>query len=491
MKNRAQLLLAPVLASFVILGSQAAANAQTRQIQREHAYPTGNKATSMILIQRITPEEVRLGQPYEYTVNLVNLTNAEIKDVVLTEEISAVLRIDAITPTPTSQSGNEVTWRLDSLPPHATQRIVIRGSATQSADITCCATVTFQTLACSTTRVVEPALKLVKTTPPEVVICDPIPVRLVVTNTGTGVARDVRVTDTLPEGWSTTDGRNELAFDAGNLNAGQSREFTFTVKANRTGQFTNNAAAREAGGLTAEASSSTTVRQPVLELTKTGPAYRYIGRPATFNITVSNTGDTVARDTVLIDNVPAGTEFVSASDGGQFSGGRVQWRLGDLAPGASHNVSLTVKLRQRGVVRNTAVARAYCTEASGEASVEARGIPAILLEVIDIQDPVEVGATTTYVIAVVNQGSADGTNITIDCTLPAEEELVSADGPTAARVTGKAVSFAPLPSLAPRAKATYRVVIKGVGVGDVRFKVSMKSDQTTSPVEETESTHIY
>ena len=53
------------------------------------------------------------------------------------------------------------------------------------------------------------------------------------------------------------------------------------------------------------------------------------------------------------------------------------------------------------------------------------------------------------------------------------------------------MTFAPLKSLAPKVKVTYRVVVKAVGTGDVRFKVSLTSDQMTSPAEETESTNIY
>ncbi|MCB9849301.1 MAG: hypothetical protein H6817_01200, partial [Phycisphaerales bacterium] len=56
---------------------------------------------------------------------------------------------------------------------------------------------------------------------------------------------------------------------------------------------------------------------------------------------------------------------------------------------------------------------------------------------------------------------------------------------------GKKVTFAALPSLAPKAKAVYKVTIKGVSEGDARFEVELNSDQITSPVMETESTHIY
>ena len=53
------------------------------------------------------------------------------------------------------------------------------------------------------------------------------------------------------------------------------------------------------------------------------------------------------------------------------------------------------------------------------------------------------------------------------------------------------MNFAPIPSLAPKATAVFKVKVKGTAAGDLRFKVEMNSDQLTRPVMETESTHIY
>ena len=75
-----------------------------------------------------------------------------------------------------------------------------------------------------------------------------------------------------------------------------------------------------------------------------------------------------------------------------------------------------------------------------------------------------------------------------DATNP-EPDL--ADGPPKISSDGKTVTFAPLASLAPKAKTSWKVVVKGVKAGDTRFKVSMTSDQMTRPVEETESTNFY
>lgn len=478
-------------AAVALAESPSPAQAAQSMTHEEKAYPTGDKATSVILLERFTPTQVRVGEPFQFAIKLTNLTGATLEEVVLTEQLPAGLKLGAVTPDPTSREGSAATWIWPKLGPRETKEIRVSGSTAQRENLIFCATVTFETGACATMRIVQPELVLTKTAPPEVLLCDPIPLQFLVANRGSGVARNVRVTDTLPDGWSTMDGKRAFAFNAGDLAAGQSREFSVSVRASRTGEFTNVAQATEDGGLSAEARATTVVRKPELVVSKRGPEFRFLGRPAVFEITVENTGDTIARETVLVDMVPGGTEFVSASEGGRFADGQVTWNLGDLAAGASRNVSLTVKPTQRGLVQNRAMARAVCAEGQASVNMEVRGIPAILLEVIDVHDPIEVGNNETYEIVVVNQGSAEDTNIVVTCTLPAEQEYVSSEGPTRAAVDGKTIRFAPLPSLAPKAKATFRVVARGTAPEDVRFKVSILSDQIKTPVEETESTHIY
>src|SRR5688572_13770725 len=45
------------------------------------AYPTGDRATSVILLEAAGPEEVRLGQPYTYQLKVTNLTDTPLHDV--------------------------------------------------------------------------------------------------------------------------------------------------------------------------------------------------------------------------------------------------------------------------------------------------------------------------------------------------------------------------------------------------------------------------
>ena len=452
-------------------------------------YPSGDRRTSALLLERTVPVEVRLGETYDYEIKLTNITNADIGDMTLEERVPSAFKVN--TTTPKATGGSTLQWTLGTLGSKASKVFRINGAATSTGELRYCATVTFTTEMCSTNRIVQPQLALSKTAPPEVIVCDTIPLRFVVTNTGSGVARNVRINDTLPAGLSAINGRNTLVFQAGDLGAGQSREFSATVKASSTGVYDNTATATEDGGLTAEASTQTRVVQPVLAVSKTGPEVRYLGRPATYEITVSNNGDAPARDTVLADEMPSSLTLREVSDNGQFSGGKVSWKLGTLEPGSSKTVTVNAIPTQITTVSNTATAEAYCAQASDSFTMIVKGIPAILLEVIDIQDPIEVGASTTYEIRVLNQGSAKGTNIVITCVIPPQEEYISATGPTSSSVQGKTVSFAPLPLLAPKEQATYRLVVKGTAMADVRFRVSMTSDQAQVPVEETESTNIY
>ncbi len=229
---------------------------------------------------------------------------------------------------------------------------------------------------------------------------------------------------------------------------------------------------------------------PNVTITKSCPGLRYLGRDATFDITVTNTGDAAANNVVVTDMIPVGISFTGADNGGVREGQRVVWRVGTLDAGKSMTLKSTFLCNTIGSFQNEAMVT-YCAEAKAQCSIDVKGIPAILIECVDNPDPIELNGNVTYTITVTNQGSAVGTNIALNCTLPAEEEHVSSTGPTQASAQGKSITFAPLATLAPKAKATYKVTVKGIGEGDVRFKVEMKSDQMDTPVMETESTRIY
>ena len=453
------------------------------------SYPC--EGCGIIQLNKTMPGEVQLNAPFDYTIKVTNVTDMAVANVVVTENIPGNFSVKNAKPAATKEGG-KIVWKLGSFAPKQSKRITVYGMATNTDCVKTCATATYVVPACANVRVVQPKLQLKKTAPAEVLLCDPIPVKFVVTNSGSGSARNVKIEDTLPVGLRTAEGRSKLVFDAGTLATGQSRQFSATLKAGKTGKYVNKAVASSAAGLKAESQTTTIVRQPVLAISKAGPKKRYLGRSVAYEITVTNKGDAPAKNLVLEDQLPLGVKFVSASNGGKALAGKVRWNLGTLMPDRSRKVSVTVMPNEAGTLTNTVRATATCAEgvrASVKTSVA--GIPAVLLEVIDIYDPVELGNRTTYMIAATNQGSSLGTNIRIVCALEDNEQYVSSSGATRGTVEGNTITFAPLRSLAPKAKATWRVVVKAVKSGDVRFKVTMNTDQLTRPVEETEATHLY
>jgi len=455
------------------------------------ALPTGDFATSVLSLEKTAPKEVLVGKLFSYTIRLTNLTGTALKGVALTGKLSKNVTLTGTAPKGTIE-GSHAKWDVGVLGPKKTKTFVMQGSAKTTGALIGCSEVTFDVPeVCLSIRAVQPALKIEKIAPSRVLLCENIVSKIVVTNTGSGMATNIRVQDNLPEGVTTLDGKTASAYDFGNIPPGKASEVTIRTKASKTGKFTNKATATADGGLTAETSATTTVIVPQLAVDVAGPKTKFAGRTGTYTITVANKGDADAKDTVLLGTIPAGTTLLTATDKATATAGRISWKLGTIKAGASRKVTMALKMTRQGVVRVTAAATAYCSKASGLAVTSVKGIPAILLECVDLEDPIELNAKETYVIVVTNQGTAVGTNIVIECTLPDEQAFVSATGPTKTTIKGKTITFAPLKSLAPKAKTTYRVVVKGIKAGDVRFKVSLTSDQMTSPAGETESTHIY
>jgi uncharacterized repeat protein (TIGR01451 family) len=236
----------------------------------------------------------------------------------------------------------------------------------------------------------------------------------------------------------------------------------------------------------------TLVRAPVLAIEVAAPAEAVAGRLTEVCLKVRNTGDVPERRVTVTLPIPAGVAWVSATAGGSKSDSQVTWEFPDLAPQASREVCATFTRREPGTLAFTASARGQCaTAVQAQAETRVAGIPAVLLEVIDLEDPIEVGNPVIYEIKVVNQGSAPVTNLRLACALPEEQDFMSGTGPTPVKAEGRTVNLDPLAALPPKADATWRVTVKALRAGDVRFKVDLTSDEFKRGIEETESTQQY
>ena len=232
--------------------------------------------------------------------------------------------------------------------------------------------------------------------------------------------------------------------------------------------------------------------QSELALGCTAPGQALVGRRFDVCLTVTNQGTAPEPKTTLRLQIPAEATLTSATDQGTNAEGNSVWTLAGLQPGTAKQVCATFVSRQPALLAFAATAE----DTSGKVTktrcdTQVAGIPAILLETADLDDPIEVGKEVVYEIKVTNQGSAPGTNLKVVCNLPDSEEFVSGTGPTEVRAQERAVTMATLPVLAPKAQAVWRVTVKALKPDDARFKVFVSSDQFEQPIQKDEATHLY
>jgi Domain of unknown function DUF11 len=134
-----------------------------------------------------------------------------------------------------------------------------------------------------------------------------------------------------------------------------------------------------------------------------------------------------------------------------------------------------------------------------EAVTRAEGPSALLMELVDLDDPVEIGVDTGYAIRVTNTGSKIETNVQLVCVMPDKMEFRGAQSQFRGaqssafcnfHLQGKEVVFE-LPKLAPQADVLFRVNVRGIAPGDLRFRARLTADGLADPVLKEESTKVY
>lgn len=237
---------------------------------------------------------------------------------------------------------------------------------------------------------------------------------------------------------------------------------------------------------------------PKLSLSIEGPRSQYLNLTTRYFLTVANKGSAPATN-LLVDLALADkTVFLKASDEGKYLEGKVAWLLGALAPGASRTVVVEFKSQQTGEICQKATALAdRGIKAQAEFCTLFGGVSALLLEMVDTEDPIAVGGGTSYPILVRNTGTAPVTNLQIRAIIPEALQLTRAKGPGREPTLGEPqpgakVLVFDLPNLAPGAQADYTIFVQGARPADARFRIEMRADQLESgPVIEEESTRIY
>ncbi len=220
-------------------------------------------------------------------------------------------------------------------------------------------------------------------------------------------------------------------------------------------------------------------------------AEQYLSKNADYTITVKNVGDTTLNNVKVIDTAPPETQVVEAKGAIATTSTTATWMIDSLKPDAEETLGLLLTSQTPGTHKNTVAVNANGKVKNADADTLWKGFAAVLIEVIDTDDPLQIDEVTTYIIRVTNQGTKEDKNIHIWAEFSKEVVPVSVSGEIPGKVDGLKVDFEPYKVLEAKQSITYKILAKGAVPGDGRVKVYLKGDLLDTPVVEEESTHVY
>ena len=382
-------------------------------------------------------------------------------------------------------AGEPVTvWNVGTLAPGATATEEFQFFAETEGALNNCFAVEFTPTLCIETNVTAPSLRLVKEGPSEVVYCQPFTYTYRVTNTGTGVATDVQVSDDLPDGLSTVGGTGgDVDFVIDRIEPGQTRSYEVQVDATEPGTYASRARAGSGDLRVNSGEVETAVERAELALSVEGPQATYTDQPVDFRVVVRNTGDAASRPTTLRLDLTGAREAAGERE------------VPAIEPGEQQVYNVTTRSGgDGGEITLEAVALPFCQkgdEVRDQASVEVRTITSLQIEVVDAQDPVRIGDTTQYTIQVRNEGTADEPDVKLVGTMPEGFAYVSGQGASQITQQGETLDFAPILIPAGR-EATWTITVRADAAGsESAFRTELSSPSVERPIIEEEPTRAF
>lgn len=276
-------------------------------------------------------------------------------------------------------------------------------------------------------RWVSPRIMLQHIGPREGILGEKVTYTITVSNPGAEEANDVVLTDTLPAqldylecSVAPTDVQGKLVtWNIGTLPMNETRTFTVTTKAVAVGEAIPVARVDSLQCGSQEVPVTTIIGAPDLYLIIEGPDVVRRTNPATYNITVKNTGNAVAKNVNLVSEVPAGMSIR-----GNVNGVNLRWRIGNLESGQSVVKTYTLDTPNTGIYTNKATVFLGRNEVhKAECNTKVIAPDLKLTKQGDMR--VFLNKPTHYTITVANEGDAVAYDMVLVDTLPEALEYVN------------------------------------------------------------------
>ncbi len=473
-----------------------AAVIESSDLTSTYANPIAKPADKVSQSPNVTVEwrstgAVTVGQESSCDLVVKNSGSVKAKDVEIEAKFPSNVRLVSSAPEP--ESGTGLVWEFDEIAPGEEKIVHVNFIPVERGEVAASANVRFTGAASTSFAVTEPLLAVKLEGSTEVMVGENASQTLMVSNPGSGTAANVKVEAIIPAGLEHARGER-LTMELGNLAPGENRPIRLALTAVAGGRQVIEVHASADNGLVQSAASEVTVIAPSLLASIEGPSLRYLGRHATYTLHVSNDGAAATDNVRVMHKVPDGFEFISADRGAQYDpqNRMLNWFVGRLDRGEESQVAVVLNAKSTGefthFIRATSEHGAI---SDSEVSTRIEGAASLVVDVLDLDDPVEVGVETAYEIRIKNEGTAPAQNVGLTCELPAGMEFLTASGDSSHAHDKELVVFQPVADVAAGKTLTYRVKVKGTLSGNMRFRTKVSSDSLSEPLASEEMTKIY
>ncbi len=418
----------------------------------------------------VKKSEIAIGQECLCELVVKNRTDLPVRDVEVEAYFPTNVQLVGTTPSP-ARSQSSLVWKFDALNSGETQTISIRMIPRERGNIATQAFVRFANSATGTFSVAEPMLAVELAGPNEVMIGETASHVVTIKNPGTGTASNVRVEARIPQGLEHSRG-SRLMLDLGALNPGESRPVRLALAAVSGGRHVIEVKAHADGDIVQAAASEVMVVAPRLKASIQGPGLRYLGRRAVYTLSVMNEGSANTENVRVMHKIPEGFEYISSDKGSSYNAANrmLTWYVGSMNSGDTAQAHVTLEAKEAGSATHFIRATSeHGVVADAHVTTQVEGTAALVVEITDLNDPVEVGVETGYEIRVKNDGSAPAERVALTCELPAGTRFSSAAGAVAHQARGQMIEFRPVGRIAPGETVKFQVLVRGEAAGNLRF----------------------
>lgn len=470
---------------------------------RSRPVPDGTVSEVMrpqLTIRKQAPETATVGVSHDYTIVVSNEGASSAYDVIVEDELGGAAEfVEAQPVAEFNRAVGRLSWNFRELRAGEKKKVTVRIKPSGEGTLDGVATVRFKAQVKSATIITAPKLELQLSGPEQVKVGDEVQLAYTIRNRGSGDAANVVLRSVLPPGLKHPEG-GDLEYEIENLAAGDAEEIILTVVAAEPGELILVSAEVTSSGVSAaKARTEIEVVGAQLALERLGPERRYVGRPAKYQNIVTNESKFEAVNAIVVEEVPLGMRFVSASNGGGYNRDtrRIRWTIPRLGAGKQAVLDVELVAEEAGEMETMVEVTenaGFRTPLTENTVVTVEDIHNVTADISRQDEPVAIGERFGFTVTIDNRGTAVARNIELSVQVPRELKILAAgtrDVP-GKLFPGNLVRYAKVPEIQPNGQMTFQLTLQGESPArNARVQAFLKCDEMTEALIVSESVTVF